>query len=124
MKIRTKIDESGLNSFSGNGLQAQKDTDDISMPNVLYCSVQECAYNEKEKCHAGAITVDGPEPLCDTFFKNTRKGGAGVIGSVGACKNETCVHNESYECAAPGISVALHKTRPTCTTFVSRIEDV
>ncbi len=39
-----------------------------SMPHVLFCSVFECGYNDYKECHAGAITVDGPEPLCDTFF--------------------------------------------------------
>jgi hypothetical protein len=89
------------------------------MPNVLFCSVLECAYNDHEKCHAGAITVDGPEPLCDTFFKSQQKGGIDEsIGSVGACKNDMCVHNESYECTANGIEVSLHSMKPECDTFL------
>ncbi len=88
------------------------------LTNVLFCSVTECAYNDHEKCHAGAITVDGPEPLCDTFFKNQHKGGMGEsMGIVGACKNQTCIHNESYECTANGIEVSLRSGKPECNTF-------
>lgn len=88
-----------------------------TMPNVLFCSVGECAYNDHEHCHAGSITVDSPEPLCDTFFKSGRKGGIESLGTVGACKNDTCIHNESYECTAKGIEVSLHHTKPECDTF-------
>lgn len=91
-----------------------------AMPNILFCSVNDCAYNESEKCHAGAITVDGPEPLCDTFFKSGRKGGMDDIGSVGACKNEVCTYNESYECTARGIHVSWHYSKPECDTFTER----
>ncbi len=60
-----------------------------SMPAVTFCNVEECAYNDHENCRAAAITVDGPEPLCDTFCKNQEKGGiAQEVGSVGACKME------------------------------------
>ena len=91
------------------------------MPNVLFCSVSECAYNDHQKCHARAITIDGPEPLCDTFFKNHQKGGIDTLmGSVGACKNGLCVHNESYECTAKGVYVSMHIARPQCDTFSPR----
>ncbi len=88
-----------------------------AMPNVLFCNVTECAYNNLEKCHAGGITVDGPEPLCDTFFQSQRKGGVEPLGTVGACKNDVCVHNDSYECTASGIQVSLHSQKPECDTF-------
>ena len=91
------------------------------LPNVLYCSVTACAYNDHEKCRAGSITIDGPEPLCDTFFTSQFKGGQ-IDGkaSVGACKNATCLHNQSYECTAHGIEVSLHFQKPECDTFVVR----
>lgn len=95
------------------------------MPDVTFCNVAECAYNDHEKCRAGAITVDGPEPLCDTFFTNSEKGGIEQTnGSVGACKNGTCVHNEHYECTADGIHVSLHDTKPECDTFSMRLNAV
>jgi len=91
------------------------------MPQVLFCSVTECAYNDSEKCHAGAITVDGPEPLCDTYFKSPRKGGInGTSGTVGACKNAICVHNDAYECTAQGIKVSLHVAKAECDTFAAK----
>lgn len=90
------------------------------MPNILFCNVDECAYNDQEKCHAGAITVDGPQPLCDTFFKSGRKGGVDDVGAVGACKNDVCAYNESFECTAHGINVSLRSSHPQCDTFVER----
>jgi hypothetical protein len=91
------------------------------MPNVLKCTVEECAYNEHENCHAMAITVDGPDPLCDTYFKTSRKGGvADIIGAVGACKNGECVHNQAFECAASGIEISRHEANAECDTFALR----
>jgi hypothetical protein len=91
-----------------------------TMPNVRACSVTECAYNEQTKCHAGGITVDGPEPLCDTYFQSQRKGGADAIAIVAACKNEECVYNDSYECSAQGIDVSSHQGKPECDTFTKK----
>ncbi len=91
------------------------------MPKVLFCNVQECAYNEQNACHAAAITVDSPEPLCDTFFQASKKGGmAELTGAVGACKNDTCVYNESFECSASGINVFKHGERAECETYTAR----
>lgn len=88
------------------------------MPNVLYCSVTECAYNDHTKCHAGAVTIDGPQPLCGTYFHNSHKGGiADFTGIVGACKNDACIHNESFECTASGIQVSWRGAKPECDTF-------
>jgi hypothetical protein len=91
-----------------------------TMPNVRSCSVTECGYNDKQKCHAGAVTVDGPEPLCDTYFRSQHKGGVEATGTVGACKNDACLYNESYECAAPSIDVSLHGSRAECDTFTKK----
>lgn len=92
------------------------------MPNVRSCTVLECAYNENEHCHAGAITVDSPEPLCGTYFKSQAKGGLDEsTGMVGACKNSVCVHNASLECAASGIDVSWHTDHATCDTFSAKM---
>jgi hypothetical protein len=92
------------------------------MPHVLSCSVRECAYNDQEKCCAGAITVNGPEPLCGTYFKSRHKGGMESPGAVGACKNERCIYNESLECASHGIQVTFRSGRPACKTFSEKSE--
>lgn len=91
----------------------------IKMPNVLFCNVYECAYNDRDACHAMAITVDNsPEPMCDTFFRRDVKGGVQEFnGSVGACKNDRCMHNTSFECTANGIHVSKHQETPACDTF-------
>ena len=88
------------------------------MPNVLFCNVGDCAYNDHDACHAMAITVDSPEPICDTFFDHEPKGGVQEItASVGACKNDGCVHNESLECTAEGIKISMHDDKAACDTF-------
>lgn len=93
----------------------------MKMPRVIDCSVTDCAYNSNSMCHAMAITVGSSTPLCDTFFKKERKGGAmDVIGGVGACKVESCKFNDSFECTADGIHVARHADKAECDTFSPR----
>lgn len=88
------------------------------MPNVLYCNVNECAYNAEDSCHAMAITVDNQEAMCDTFFNHQPKGGIRELkAGVGACKSDGCVHNRLLECTAPGIKVSRHNNKPACDTF-------
>jgi len=92
-----------------------------TMPIVRSCSVMECAYNRETACHAGGITVEGPVPLCGTYFRSQRKGGIQETGTVGACKNDGCVYNDSFECTASAIEVSIHYTdRPECDTFTQR----
>jgi hypothetical protein len=95
----------------------------VKMPKVLECMVADCAYNSNRCCHALAITVGGPEPLCDTYIRDENKGKGGdpgCRGSVGACKVATCKHNQALECTADGIQVEPAVSRPHCRTFQAR----
>jgi hypothetical protein len=90
----------------------------VKMPNVRFCNVHECAYNDHDACHALAITVEEPAPLCNTYFKREIKGGFEEFnGSVGACKNDQCLHNSLLECTATSIQVSKHNQIPACDTF-------
>lgn len=90
----------------------------MSMPKILSCSVQECAYNNNNQCHTLAITVGSGHPSCDTFFKAQTKGGSeDMIGGVGACREQDCRFNKALECSAQGISVAPHSGHGDCRTF-------
>lgn len=90
----------------------------MKMPSVLECMVAECVYNSDRCCRALAITVGGPEPLCDTFLAGPGKGGyPGCSGGVGACKVATCKHNRALECTADGILVEPAAGQPQCRTF-------
>jgi hypothetical protein len=90
----------------------------MKMPKVIECMMVDCTYNDDRCCHALAITVGGPEPLCDTFMQADFKGGdRGCSGCVGACKVEACRHNLSLECAAEGIQVEPAGAQPKCMTF-------
>jgi hypothetical protein len=92
----------------------------MKMSKITACDVTECSYNQQNQCHALAITVGGPEvcACCDTFLHAAKKGGVpDNIGSVGACKVETCSFNSSFECGAPSIKVGLHHGHADCSTF-------
>lgn len=93
----------------------------MEMPIISACSVDDCAYNRGNGCHALAITVgDARHPQCDTFFTASPKGGdPATTGRVGACKMADCRHNIQYECRAPQISVGYEHSEVDCLTYAS-----
>ena len=94
----------------------------MKMPMINECSMADCAYNSEMKCHALAITVGGPAPLCDTYLQSTQKGGDGdLIGGVGACKVGNCMHNTALECSAANIQIGMHAGHAECDTFSERM---
>jgi hypothetical protein len=85
---------------------------------INMCKAAKCVYNSKNKCHAIAITVGGPDPLCDTYLSSIDKGGMReVMGGVGACKVTHCRHNNSFMCQAGKIEVDYHENNVKCMTF-------
>jgi len=85
---------------------------------INICKVEKCAYNIKNKCHAIAITVGGPDPLCDTYTDSMDKGGMmKVMGGVGACKVMNCSHNKSFMCHAGNVSVGYQESNARCYFF-------
>ncbi|MDR3360963.1 MAG: DUF1540 domain-containing protein [Bifidobacteriaceae bacterium] len=95
-----------------------------SMSKVAECSVTDCAYNQVEACHAGAVTIAGPSGRagCATFIPLTVKGGfTAATAAVGACQHLECAHNSDLECAAPAIQVGLRgATEADCLTFAAK----
>lgn len=91
----------------------------MDMSNIAKCSVNQCAYNKEQQCHALAITVgDDSDPRCDTFLQSGSKGGdMGTKGKVGACKVGVCKFNESLECSAGQIEVGTKAGTAYCLTF-------
>ncbi|MDA8170207.1 MAG: DUF1540 domain-containing protein [Nitrospiraceae bacterium] len=93
----------------------------MQMSLVKSCNVSDCAYfKQGNQCHAMAITVGGPHPYCDTFFRSSGKGGAEQTGAVGACKVDNCKYNIKLECSAEGIDVGAHEDHADCKTFSPR----
>lgn len=94
----------------------------IEMPLVAECSVQECAYNTGQRCHARAITVgDAVHPGCDTFLggsahSKARERNAGV----GACKVSACQYNDDFECVTEQIIVGHSSNEVRCLTYQHR----
>jgi hypothetical protein len=90
----------------------------MEMPKVKECNVAMCAYNQGRGCHAMAINVGGPEPLCDTFMKTREKCAAqDISGGVGACKVVNCWFNSCLECAAKDIDIKWRESKAQCATF-------
>ncbi len=77
-----------------------------------------CSYNKNDRCHAMAVTIGGPAPVCDTYLDSAAKGGVpDITGGVGACKIDDCMFNELLECLAKGINVGRHADHAECNTF-------
>ncbi|MCM2321936.1 MAG: DUF1540 domain-containing protein [Oligoflexia bacterium] len=94
----------------------------LEMPPVAKCSVDSCAYNVSQKCHAKAITVgDGQSPGCDTFFTaNAHSREKQRIAGVGACKVSGCRFNDDFECNAGAIEVGRTGSDVRCLSFSPR----
>jgi len=95
----------------------------MNMPEVSKCSVEKCAYNSNQACHAIAITIGQPagDPSCDTYFEASRHGGVKDLhAGVGACKLADCKLNLDYECSAPQIKVGINAGQPDCLTYDPR----
>ena len=87
---------------------------------VQACSVNGCAYNSNQKCHAKAITIgDAQTPGCDTSFSNGSHVREVVrVAGVGACKVSSCRFNDDYECTAGKIVVSTNQaSRAQCMTY-------
>jgi hypothetical protein len=97
----------------------------ILMPLVSTCSVPDCAYNTNKRCHAKAITIgDDENPACDTYLPlpdtvAPELKAAQIIAGVGACKVQTCKHNQNYECTADEIFVGNVLDYGSCLTYAS-----
>jgi hypothetical protein len=93
----------------------------IEMPLVKNCSVQECAFNTDQYCHAKAITIgDGSNPACDTFFEHASHATKNRNAGVGACKVESCQFNKNFDCTAVDISVGEIANTVRCLTYLSQ----
>jgi hypothetical protein len=90
--------------------------------NILECQATDCAYNHDGTCRTIAITVGGPDPLCDTFVSADVKGGVlNATAKVGACKVGNCAHNERLECMVGAIRVVYQNGRALCALYQGRI---
>jgi hypothetical protein len=94
----------------------------IDMPFIESCTINECAYNKDDMCHARAITIgDGVHPGCDTSLlgTSTHTRADGVAG-VGACKVTNCMYNSDLECEADSITVSMKRKTIQCMTYSAR----
>ncbi len=91
----------------------------IGLPIVTSCSVDSCGYNHGG-CHAGAITVGGPNSHCNTFVDTADKGGRDETAAVGACTRTDCKFNDSLICSAEGITVGASADNADCLTFEAK----
>lgn len=94
----------------------------MDMAKVQKCSVDDCAYNKDNKCHALAITIgDGDNPQCDTYCHASNKGGeASAVAGVGACKVAICRFNQMLECTAGRVNIGWKGQEADCLTFTRK----
>ncbi len=93
------------------------------MPFIIGCDAEDCSYNKNKECHALAITIGvSGLPQCDTYARLKEKGGAAEsFGTVGACREELCMFNDSLECSSAAILMRLRNGRPSCIAFSSKM---
>jgi len=90
----------------------------MKMPKIRGCTVEDCAYNDHDKCHAMGINVGGPMPCCDTFVDSPGKAGVMTAAAgVGACKVADCRHNKLLSCTADGVNISRRSCMAECVTF-------
>ena len=90
----------------------------MKMPAISKCTADSCAFNSEGSCSTIAINVNGSDHSCNTFLdKPVDAGIDGVQSSVGACKEETCIHNSNLICQADSIAIESKSGAATCTTF-------
>ena len=91
----------------------------IDFPLVNECTISDCAFNVKDKCHAKAITIgDGVHPGCDTSYLHPpmHAKDTSIIAGVGACKVTGCSYNNDLECSAESIRVGMSDGNINCLT--------
>ncbi len=88
------------------------------MPPVAECLMDQCAYNDKNDCHAYAITVHSGDHTCATFLPTPVHGGLEKYpAKVGACQRVECVHNADLVCSADSVRVGADGGAARCLTF-------
>lgn len=95
----------------------------VLMPEVRECVVSDCAFNATLRCHARAITVgDGAHPACDTYHPAPEQHvSSRMRAGFGACKVDSCEHNEGLVCRARSVRVAYHQGHADCMTYLPRM---
>ena len=94
----------------------------MEMAKIKECNMQDCSYNMENMCHTMAITV-GEEDCasCDTYAHKSMKGGEmSMIAGVGACKVESCSHNQALECTMQNVQMGSHNSHADCMSFSQR----
>lgn len=94
----------------------------MEMPKVEQCNVNECSYNDENRCHALAVTIgDGVHPHCDTYVHASHRGGdRNCDAGVGACKVEGCSNNKHLECHAKSVQIGWQGDEIDCLTYKRR----
>ena len=98
----------------------------ISMALVSECNVGECGYNKDSHCHAKAITIgDLSTSKCNTFMDSiSHDVDPSIRAGVGACKTNSCEHNQNFECTSDQVSVGMINYVVNCLTFKPKTIDL
>lgn len=88
---------------------------------VSQCTANDCAYNQKEQCNAGAVYFDVVEDKanCYTYTTNTEKDSdLKEAGQVAQCSVIDCFYNEVQGCVADSITVSFSEGIAKCDNYV------
>jgi hypothetical protein len=94
----------------------------MEMSKIKECNMDDCSYNMDNKCHTMAITVgEEDQASCETYAHKSMLGGdLNMIAGVGACKVDSCSHNQALECTMQNVQMGSHNNHADCMSFSVR----
>lgn len=99
------------------------DRDPISAGIVSQCEADDCTYNQKQQCNAGAVYFNFVEKQAHCYSYTTEKpqktvSGSQEVGQVAQCSVIDCVYNEVQACVADSITVLVSDGVVKCDRYI------
>ena len=98
------------------------DRDPISAGIVSQCEADDCTYNQKQQCNAGAVYFNFVDERANCYSYTTKKpqtvSGSKEAGQVAQCSVIDCVYNEVQACVADSITVLVSDGIAKCDRYV------
>ena len=100
-----------------------KTRDPISSGIVSQCEANDCTYNQKKQCNAGAIYFNFVNEQAHCYSYTTEElqetvSGLKQAGQVAQCSVIDCVYNEVQACVADSIMVSVSDDVVKCDRYI------
>ena len=97
--------------------------DPVSSSVVSQCEANDCTYNQKGQCNAGAVYFNFVEGKANCYSYTTdspqqTNSGAQNAGQVAQCSVIDCFYNEVQACVADSVSVTFSDGIAKCDRYV------